>query len=203
MARCFGDGDELYAEYHDTEWGVPPPTLQKAELFEQLSLEVFQVGLSWLLILRRRDAFRQAFDGFDVEKVAKFTDADVDRLAADASIIRNRRKIEATIGNARAVLQMHAEGETLAGLFARHRPEQVITRRESYEDLPTYTPEAEALTKELKARGLTFVGPTNMYAMMQSLGLVDDHLAPCPVARNNIHRPDVWDEVGQTSGLSS
>lgn len=205
MTRCFGDGDDLYAAYHDTEWGVPPEGFgpNEAELFERLSLEVFQVGLSWILILRRREAFWEAFSGFDPAAVAAFTDTDLDRLVENSGIIRNRRKIEATINNATRVLQMHADGESLAELFAAHRPSEVITRRGSYEDLPAFTEEATALAASLKERGFTFVGPTNVYAMMQALGLVDDHLATCPVALHapgltNDSRPrDVWDEVKQ------
>lgn len=207
MARCFGDGDDLYAEYHDTEWGVPPPEFgrNEAELFERLTLEVFQVGLSWILILRRREAFWEAFQGFDPALVADFTEADIERLVENSEIIRNRRKIEATINNAYRVLQMHAEGETLAELFAAHRPEQVVTRRGAFDDLPAYTDEAVALAKALKKRGFTFVGPTNVYAMMQALGLVDDHLADCPVsvgASSAAHLPrtrDAWDEVRQST----
>lgn len=184
MARCFGDGDPLYAAYHDTEWGVPPQDFgeHEKELFERLTLEVFQVGLSWILILRRREEFRKAFAGFNPAAIAEFSESDVDRLVDNAGIIRNRRKIEATINNAQRVLEMHSNGESLAELFAQHRPAQVITRREGYANLPAFTDEAVALATSLKARGFSFVGPTNVYAMMQALGIVDDHLASCPVA---------------------
>lgn len=203
MARCFGDGDPVYAEYHDTEWGVPPKDFapNEATIFEHLALEVFQVGLSWLLILRRREAFREAFHGFDPARVATLTDADVERLANNPDIIRNRAKIKATITNAKAVLAMHEAGETLAGLLAAHRPPVVINARNTYADLPSSTPESEALTKELKKRGFTFVGPVNVHAMMQALGVVDDHLATCPIttARESGEAPerlpDVWDEA--------
>ena len=203
MTRCFGDGDDTYAAYHDTEWGVPPREfgVNESELFERLSLEVFQVGLSWVLILRRRGAFREAFQGFDPEAVAAFTDADAHRLAENSEIIRNRRKIDATINNAARVRQMHARGETLAGLFAAHRPAVVVNRRESLDAVPAFTDESSALAKALKDRGFSFVGPTNVYAMMQALGLVDDHLASCPVAlqapalTDASRAPDIWDEV--------
>ena len=202
MARCFGNGDDLYSHYHDTEWGVPPTGfgVNEAELFERLSLEVFQVGLSWLLILRRREAFREAFAGFDPAIVAEFDDSVVEDLIGNEGIIRNRRKIEATITNAQRVLAMHADGENLAGLFAAHRPSQIVTRRNAYEDLPAYIDEAVELSKALKRRGFTFVGPTNVYALMQALGIVDDHLVSCPVAEQLDARPaavDVWDEVSE------
>src|SRR5699024_2500406 len=154
----------LYAEYHDTEWGTPPQKFgrNEAELFERLSLEVFQVGLSWILILRRREAFREAFAGFDPARGAEFTQAGVERLVGDSGITGNRRKIEATSNNARRVLQLHAGGDALAELFAAYRPEQFVTRRGTYEDLPAYTDEALALAKALKKRGFTCVGPTNV-----------------------------------------
>jgi len=202
MARCFGNGDDLYSHYHDTEWGVPPAGfgVNEAELFERLSLEVFQVGLSWLLILRRREAFREAFAGFDPAIVAEFDDSVIEGLLANEGIIRNRRKIEATINNAQRLLDMHANGESLAGLFAAHRPSRAVTRRHAYADLPTYIDEAADLSKAMKSRGFTFVGPTNVYAMMQALGIVDDHLVSCPVAEQLDARPtgaDVWDEVSE------
>lgn len=202
MARCFGNGDDLYSHYHDTEWGVPPAGfgVNEAELFERLSLEVFQVGLSWLLILRRREAFREAFAGFDPAIVAEFDDSVIEGLLANEGIIRNRRKIEATINNAQRLLDMHANGESLAELFAAHRPSRAVTRRHAYADLPTYIDEAADLSKAMKSRGFTFVGPTNVYAMMQALGIVDDHLVSCPVAEQLDARPtgaDVWDEVSE------
>lgn len=206
MARCFGNGDDLYSHYHDTEWGVPPTGfgVNEAELFERLSLEVFQVGLSWLLILRRREAFREAFAGFDPAIVAGFDDSDIEGLLANEGIIRNRRKIEATVNNAQRVLEMHANGESLAELFAGHRPSQIVTRRGAFEDLPAYINEAVALAKALKSRGFTFVGPTNVYAMMQAVGIVDDHLASCPVAEQLDAKPvaaDLWDEVSERTPM--
>jgi len=196
----------VYAAYHDREWGVAPADFGEgeAELFERLSLEVFQVGLSWRLMLTRRENFGRAFAGFDPGRVALFDDDDVTRLAADPTIIRNRRKIQATIANARALVAMHAAGEALGPLIAAHRPARVITRRSSFADLPASTPESVALAGALKGRGFTFVGPTNMYALMQALGVVDDHLATCPIART---RPatdaqrvsDIWDTVSETT----
>lgn len=210
MARCFGTGDDLYTAYHDTEWGVPPEDFgtNEAELFERLSLEVFQVGLSWLLVLRRRGAFREAFAGFDPHIVAQFTADDVDRLAANPAIIRNRRKIEATINNARCLTQMHEHGDSLAGVLAAHRPAHVVTRRSTFGDVPAHTEEAVELAKELKRRGFTFVGPTNVYAMMQALGIVDDHLASCPAIRERgassgeDRARDVWDETSQSNPVA-
>ena len=179
--RCFGDGDPLYAEYHDTEWGVP--VRGEAELLERFCLEAFQSGLSWLTVLRKRPAFRAAFAGFDPEAVARLTEDDVARLLTDPGIIRNRAKIEATIANGRAVLGLWVAGRTLTDLVWSHapapRPES--GRPRTYADLPTTTPAAVALAKELKSVGFRFIGPTTAYASMQACGLVDDHLTSCPV----------------------
>lgn len=181
--RCFGDGDPLYAEYHDTEWGVP--VRGEAELLERFCLEAFQSGLSWLTVLRKRPAFRTAFAGFDPEAVARLTEDDVARLLTDPGIIRNRAKIEATIANGRAVLDLWAAGRTLTDLVWSHapapRPES--ERPRTYADLPTTTPAAAALAKELRSVEFRFIGPTTAYASMQACGLVDDHLASCPVVR--------------------
>jgi DNA-3-methyladenine glycosylase I len=176
--RCFGDGDPLYERYHDTEWGFP--VSDERALFELLSLEAFQAGLSWRTILAKRDAFRSAFANFDADAVARFDAADVKRLLNDAGIVRNRAKIEATIGNARASLQLRAAGEPLASLF---RPVRASRRRPpaAWSDVPSTTPEAESLARELKRRGFRFLGPTTVYALMQACGVVDDHLAACPV----------------------
>lgn len=178
VGRCFGDGNPLYEEYHDTEWAVP--VHGNAELFERIALEGFQSGLSWITVLRKRPAFREAFAGFDPEAVAQFSDTDVNRLLADAGIIRNRAKIVATIANARAVVALHDEGQTLDALFwsfAPDRPSRPLT----WADVPGSTPESKALAKALKKRGFRFIGPTTAYAAMQACGLVDDHLATCPV----------------------
>lgn len=179
--RCFGDGDPLYAEYHDTEWGVP--VRGEAELLERLCLEAFQSGLAWITILRKRPAFRVAFAGFDPEVVARFTEADVEQLLGDAGIVRNRAKIEASIANARAVLGLWEAGRTLTDLVWSHAPaERVRTpRAATFADVPARTAESAALAKELKGVGFRFIGPTTAYASMQACGLVDDHLTTCPV----------------------
>ena len=175
--RCFGDGDPEYERYHDDEWGRP--VTDERGLFERLSLEAFQSGLSWRTILRKRDAFRAAFAGFDPDAVARFGDDDVARLLADAGIVRNRMKVEATLANARAVVALRAAGEPLDAVVVAHRP-PARPAPAGFEDVPALTPETVALAKELKRRGLRFVGPTTLYALMQACGLVDDHLAGCP-----------------------
>ncbi|MCB7135929.1 DNA-3-methyladenine glycosylase I [Cellulosimicrobium marinum] len=178
-ARCFGDGDPLYEEYHDTEWAVPVHGEQA--LFERVALEGFQAGLSWITVLRKRPAFRTAFAGFDPETVASFDDSDVARLLGDAGIIRNRQKIEATITNARALLDLHAAGRTLDDLVWSFAPPPRAERPPTWDAVPGWTPESLALSKALKKAGFRFVGPTTAYAAMQACGLVDDHLATCPV----------------------
>ena len=165
-----------YLTYHDEEWGVP--VREDRALFERLCLEAFQSGLSWLTILRKREAFRAAFAGFEPARVAGFGDADVRRLLADPGIVRNRTKIDATIANARAVLALDVPFGELLWSFApapRSRPA-------SADELPATTPESTAMARELKRRGFRFVGPTTAYALMQACGLVDDHVAGC-VAR--------------------
>jgi len=163
---------EAYRHYYDTEWGVP--VTDESGVFERLSLEAFQSGLSWATILAKRDAFRRAFAGFVPDAVAGFDQTDVDRLLADAGIVRNRRKIEATIGNARATVALRAEGG-LAELVWSHQPERTPAPVR-LADIRTTSPEAIALSKALKGRGFSFVGPTTIYALMQAIGLVDDHL---------------------------
>lgn len=178
--RCFGTGDPLYEAYHDTEWGVPPePTDDERELFERVSLEAFQSGLAWITILRKRDSFRAAFAGFAPAEVARFDEADVERLLGDAGIVRNRAKIEATIANARALVALHERGERLADVFEANRPAPRIARMTSYDGVQGSTAESAALAKQLKKLGFAFVGPTTAYAAMQALGYVDDHLAGC------------------------
>ncbi|MFD7751143.1 DNA-3-methyladenine glycosylase I [Streptomyces sp. NPDC059757] len=168
-----------YLVYHDTEWGRP--VHGDDALFERLCLEAFQSGLSWLTILRRREGFRSAFAGFKIHAVAEFTDADKERLLADAGIIRNRAKIEATLANAK-VLADWPDGE-LDALIWSYAPDPAIRPApRSLGDVPAVTPESTALAKDLKKRGLRFIGPTTAYALMQACGLVDDHLADC-VAR--------------------
>ena len=173
--RChWAAGDsELYRDYHDQEWGRP--LHGRVPLFERMSLEAFQSGLSWLIILRKRDNFRQAFDGFDIEKVARYDDADVQRLMADAGIVRNRAKIEATIANARAADGLDMDLSELLWSYAPQRRARPVTLA----DVPATSPESVAMAKDLKRRGFRFVGPTTAYALMQATGMVDDHLAAC------------------------
>jgi DNA-3-methyladenine glycosylase I len=175
--RCFGDGDPVMERYHDEEWGFP--VLDERGLFEKLSLEAFQSGLSWRTILNKRPAFRAAFANFEPDAVARFGDADVERLLADAGIVRNRRKIEATLANARATVAIRAAGKALDALIRAHAPPPRDAPA-SWAEVPSTTPETVSLAKELKRRGFRFVGPTTLYALMQACGLVDDHLAGCP-----------------------
>ncbi len=178
--RCFGDGDPLYAAYHDDEWAVP--VHDEHALFERIALEAFQSGLAWITILRKRPAFRQAFADFDPGVVARFDDGDVARLLGDAGIVRNRAKIEATVANARALLTLHAAGRTLDEVLWSHAPAH-HERPRTGTDVPATTPESVALARELRGLGFRFVGPTTAYASMQAGGVVDDHLAGCPVVR--------------------
>ena len=174
MPRCAWAGeDPLYVAYHDDEWGRP--ITDDRAVFEKLSLEAFQSGLSWLTILRKRERFREAFSGFDPERVAAFDSGDVRRLLADAGIVRNRAKIEATISNARAVLALdRGLGEVLWSHAAPVRSAPNVLA-----ELPSTTAESTALAKTLKRAGFRFVGPTTAYAAMQSLGVVNDHVAEC------------------------
>ncbi|MDV6280535.1 DNA-3-methyladenine glycosylase I [Rhodococcus jostii] len=169
------DGSRLYRDYHDLEWGRP--LHGRDELYERLCLEAFQSGLSWITILRKRDAFRAAFAGFDPEAVARYTERDVARLLEDASIVRNRAKIEASVSNARALLELSdTDLDTLLWSFA---PPPRPSRLATVNDVPAVTPESTAMAKELKRRGFKFVGPTTAYALMQATGMVDDHVAAC------------------------
>jgi DNA-3-methyladenine glycosylase I len=175
LARCpWGLSAPDYVAYHDEEWGRP--LHGDAALFERLSLEAFQSGLSWLTILRKRPAFRSAFADFEPSKVAEFGDTDVARLLADAGIVRNRAKVAATIANARAV---RALDESLDSLLWSFAPPDGRTAPRGLGDLPAVTPESTAMAKELKRRGFRFVGPTTAYALMQATGMVNDHLADC------------------------
>ena len=169
----------LMVTYHDEEWGVP--ISDDRELFERLALESFQAGLAWVTILRKREAFRRAFDGFDPALVARYGDADRDRLLADATIVRNRAKIDATIGNAAAFLAVVASHGSFAAYLAGQlpRPAPTLTAIEASRGIPSTTPESDALSADLKTRGFRFVGSTIVYAFMQSVGLVDDHLPGC------------------------
>jgi DNA-3-methyladenine glycosylase I len=176
VTRCFGDGDPLYAAYHDDEWGLP--VTDERGLFERVSLEAFQSGLSWLTILRKRDAFRAAFAGFEADAIARFGPDDVERLLGDAGIVRNRAKIEATIANARATLALRDAGTPLHEVVWAHRP-AARPAPASFANIPAQIPEAVALAKALKRAGFRFVGPTTIYAGMQACGLVNDHLEGC------------------------
>jgi DNA-3-methyladenine glycosylase I len=176
--RCWwGASTPDYQVYHDTEWGRPVRDDQA--MYERLTLEAFQSGLSWLTILRKREGFRRAFAGFDIDAVAAFSDEDVARLLADAAIVRNRAKIEAAIVNARAAQRMRKAGESLAELVWSHQPDVSSPPPRSAEDLAAVTAESRALARELKRRGFTFVGPTTVYSTMQACGVVNDHLAGC------------------------
>ncbi len=164
-----------YCDYHDNEWGMP--VHGEAALFERLSLEAFQSGLSWLTILRKRDAFRRAFAGFRPAAVAAFTGDDIARLLADAHIVRNRAKIEATVRNARAVTELGEDLDTLLWSYAPDPAGRSAPR--TMPEVPTRTPESEAMAGTLRRRGFTFVGPVTCHALMQATGMVDDHLAGC------------------------
>jgi DNA-3-methyladenine glycosylase I len=172
-SRLAADDFILYRDYHDTEWGQP--LRDSAALFERISLEAFQSGLSWLIILRKRENFRRAFGGFDVERVARYTDKDIARLMADTGIVRNRAKVEATISNARAAADLDVDLSELLWSFAPPRK----PRPADVSQVPAVTPESTAMAKELKRRGFRFVGPTTAYALMQATGMVDDHTADC------------------------
>jgi DNA-3-methyladenine glycosylase I len=176
--RCFGDGDPLYEAYHDTEWGRP--VTDPRHMLERLCLEGFQAGLAWITILRKRDEFRRAFKDFDAAEVAKFGDKQKAALMENAGIVRNRLKIEATIANAQAALDLEAEGVDLAELVWSYAPEKTPKARKRLGDTPAETPESKALSKDLKKRGFRFVGPTTVYAAMQACGVVNDHIASCP-----------------------
>ena len=170
------NGSLLYRDYHDQEWGRP--LRGRIAIFERMTLEAFQSGLSWLIILRKRDNFRRAFDAFDIATVAAYTDRDVERLLTDAGIVRNRAKIEATITNARVAADLDVDLSDLLWSFAppdrarRPRPATLV-------DVPSVTPESKAMAKDLKRRGFRFVGPTTAYALMQATGMVDDHVRSC------------------------
>ncbi|MCA9626741.1 MAG: DNA-3-methyladenine glycosylase I [Myxococcales bacterium] len=182
VVRCWwGAQPEIYQRYHDTEWGFP--VTDDTRLFEKLCLEGFQSGLSWLTILNKRDNFRKAFKGFDFAKVARFEQRDVERLLGDAGIVRHRGKIESTINNARRTLELVKEHGSLLSFVRDHAPHprtrpRRCTKRALLE--LSKTPESVALSKALKQRGFTFVGPTTVYAFMQAMGLVNDHVEGCP-----------------------
>ena len=177
MIRCWDSADPLYDAYHDEEWGRP--VRDERGLYERLCLEGFQSGLSWLTILRKREGFRAAFEGFDPDRVARFGERDVERLLADASIVRHRGKIEAAIANARATVALR-ESTPLHELFWSFAPESHGAPR-AQGDWHAATPESTALARELRRHGFRFVGPTTVYAAMQACGVVNDHLAACIV----------------------
>ena len=173
---CLGAPE--YVEYHDRVWGRP--VHGERELFEMLTLEAFQSGLSWLTILRKRDGFRSAFDGWDVDRIAAYGETDIQRLLGDPGIVRHRGKIEATVANARAARALHDGGETLDELLWSFAPDRGDRRApRTGHDLRSVTAESTAMAKELKSRGFRFVGPTTAYSLMQAAGLVDDHLEGC------------------------
>jgi DNA-3-methyladenine glycosylase I len=183
VTRCFwGDSPEIYRGYHDSEWGFP--VHDDRRLFEKLCLEGFQAGLSWLTILRKRENFRAAFAGFDFERVARFGPRDVERLLGDPGIIRHRGKIEATINNARRAVELvEAEGSIAAYVWRYQPPPESRPATLTLTALRAIaqTPESTALSKDLKRRGWRFVGPTTVYAFMQAMGLVNDHLEGCDI----------------------
>ena len=178
LVRCgWAGSDPLYLAYHDDEWGVPKR--DDRELFELLILEGFQAGLAWITILRKREGFRRAFDGFDPERIAAYGDADIARLLADPGIVRNRLKVAAAVGNARAFLAAMEEPGGFSGLVWSFAPPPRPVRPASLAEVPATTAESDAMSAELKRRGFRFVGGTICYAFMQSAGLVDDHVAGC------------------------
>jgi DNA-3-methyladenine glycosylase I len=195
MKRCWWPGDdELYVRYHDQEWGRP--VVDDRRLFEKICLEGFQSGLSWITILRKRENFRKAFKDFDPSIVARFTARDVQRLLNDAGIVRHRGKIESTINNATRALELIKEQGSLAAYFWSWEPAPAgRPKRISRDAIVSATPESTALSKDLKKRGWTFVGPTTCYAFMQAMGLVNDHVHECGVraeierARKSFSRP--------------
>jgi len=164
--------DPMLRDYYDTEWGMP--VTDERGVFERMSLEGFQAGLSWATILRKRPAFRAAFDDFDSDTIAEYGDQDVERLLADTGIVRNRQKIVAAIGNARATIELRQE-MGLSELIWSFRPENT-PRPRVFEDIPTTSPESVALSKELRRRGFAFVGPTTMFALMEAIGIIDTHI---------------------------
>lgn len=179
IVRCPWTGieDPEYSRYHDEEWGVPQTDDRR--LFEKLVLEGFQSGLSWLTILKKRPNFRTAFHEFDAERIARYTDRDKARLMADAGIVRNRLKIEATIDNARAYLKLRERTSLAAFLWDHIDGRPIIHERRTFKEVPAETPQSKAISKALKKEGFRFVGPTTLYAFMQSSGFVNDHLVTC------------------------
>jgi DNA-3-methyladenine glycosylase I len=186
--RCFGDGDPLMAHYHDFEWGRP--VTDERGMFERLSLEGLQAGLSWSIVLRKRAALRAAFRDFQPEAVASLADEDVEALLLNADIIRNRAKLYAIRNNARVVIEMGGQGDSLSGIVWSLRPATRDSGVGSWQDLPAQTEASVALSQELRRRGLRFVGPTTAYATMQAAGLVNDHFLQCHVRAEVQHQQD-------------
>ena len=177
VTRCWWCGDDqFYMQYHDDEWGHP--VTGDVRLFEKLCLEGFQSGLSWLTILRKRENFRAAFAGFDIARVAAFDDGDVQRLLADAGIVRHRGKIASTINNAGRALALRDEFGSIFDYVSQYRPTRT-SRLTVDSEMPATCPESVAMSKDMKRRGWSFVGPTTMYAFMQAMGLVNDHIEGC------------------------
>ena len=195
VTRCWWPGDDsLYLRYHDDEWGTP--VKDDARLFEKICLEGFQAGLSWITILRKRENFRNAFADFDIDRVAAFGARDVARLLKDAGIVRHRGKIESAINNAKRARELREEFGSLAAYFWQWEPEKARTINvRATGDIPATTEVSTALSKDLKKRGWTFVGPTTIYAFMQAMGLVNDHVEgcaareKCETARTKFRRP--------------
>jgi len=179
LERCpwVGIGDPIYQRYHDEEWGVPHA--DDARLFEKLVLEGFQSGLSWLTILKKRENFRRAFDDFDAARIARYGARDRTRLMADAGIVRNRAKIDATIDNAKAYLRLRERSSLAAFLWTFLEDGPIRNEARAMSDLLSETPESKRISKALKAEGFRFVGPTTVYAFMQSVGMTNDHLVSC------------------------
>ncbi len=177
---CTWQGTEpIYVDYHDTEWGVPE--YDGRTLWEKLILDGFQAGLSWITILKKRDNFREAFEGFDPDRIARYTESDIERLLANPGIVRSRSKIVATIGNAQAYLDMEARGEAFSPfLWSFVGGSPIQNEFATMADVPAKTAESEAMSKALKKRGFKFCGPVIVYAFMQATGLVNDHLTGCP-----------------------
>ncbi len=195
ITRCWWPGsDPLYVTYHDHEWGRP--VTDDTLLFEKICLEGFQSGLAWITILRKREHFRAAFAGFDIERVAAFTAADVDRLLGDKGIVRHRRKIESTINNAQRAIELGSEIGSLAAYFWSFEPDDTEgDRHDEAGPVPATTPTSTRLSADMKKRGWTWVGPTTVYAFMQAMGLVNDHIPgcrareACATERANLVRP--------------
>lgn len=175
--RCWWCGtDPLYVRYHDEEWGRP--IHDDRRLFEKMCLEGFQAGLSWITILKKRDSFREAFCDFDFYQVARFDQDDVDRLVTNAKIVRHRGKIKSAINNAKRTIEMTKGNQSLSDFFWQFKPDHHV-RPKTRDDVAAITPESTAMSKQLKKNGWTFVGPTTCYALMQAMGMVDDHLPDC------------------------